>query len=397
MKENLNAQFQNPSGSSRTGGKERILHLPTTVGGNPQGLSFAFTRLGFSSESWTLEQNYFGYSADHVICDRPISLIRREFRRLLALRYVFLFDVVIFNFGRTLFSPLFIVASEDESFPKRGLRKLAILYFRLLQQLELKLLRLNGVVMAVQYQGDDARQFDFALHKFDISIAKACAPTSLQLTRKEDRLKRSQIRLLSKYCSSIFALNPDLLWVLPEQAKFLPYCHIDLSDWVPIARDSEIAPIRIVHAPSSRSIKGTGRILEAVEVLRDEGIKFDFQLIEGFSHDKARVIYEDADIVVDQIYAGWYGGLGLEAMALGKVLVCYIRKEDLLHIPVKMAREIPVVEANEETLVSVLRSLLTMPPEELREIGSRSRAFAERFHDQTRVAEGVLRDLGLIA
>jgi hypothetical protein len=37
----------------------------------------------------------------------------------------------------------------------------------------------------------------------------------------------------------------------------------------------------IMHSPSNREIKGTKYILEAIQKLRDEGLKFQFELIEN--------------------------------------------------------------------------------------------------------------------
>ena len=48
-------------------GPLRVIHLPTTAGGNPQGLSRALDRLGVHSESWIFEQNVYNYPATHSI------------------------------------------------------------------------------------------------------------------------------------------------------------------------------------------------------------------------------------------------------------------------------------------------------------------------------------------
>ena len=41
---------------------------------------------------------------------------------------------------------------------------------------------------------------------------------------------------------------------------------------------------------------------------------------------KALKIYEEADIVIDQVLIGWYGGFGVEVMKMGKPLAVYIRR-----------------------------------------------------------------------
>lgn len=56
-------------------GKVRVIYLPTTVGGNPQGISKQLNRLGVKSETWTLSQNYFGYTVNN-----SADLIAESFR-----------------------------------------------------------------------------------------------------------------------------------------------------------------------------------------------------------------------------------------------------------------------------------------------------------------------------
>ena len=64
------------------------------------------------------------------------------------------------------------------------------------------------------------------------------------------------------------------------------------------------------------------------------------------SNKEARKRYETADILIDQLLAGWYGGLAVELMALGKPVICYIREDDLKYIPKEMRDELPIINAN---------------------------------------------------
>lgn len=95
---------------------------------------------------------------------------------------------------------------------------------------------------------------------------------------------------------------------------------------VPIPIDLDALPLReppqnprplVVHAPTSRAFKGTDAIVAAVRRLKDDGLDFDFELVEGKSHAAALERYRQADLVVDQIRAGGYGTLSLECGAMG--------------------------------------------------------------------------------
>jgi glycosyltransferase involved in cell wall biosynthesis len=189
------------------------------------------------------------------------------------------------------------------------------------------------------------------------------------------------------HASAIFALNPDLLRVLPEGARFLPYAV------PPVGPVGGIGPIPdkerpvLAHAPSHRGVKGTRFLLEAVNRLREEGVRFDFMLIEGVPHEEAMRRYAHADLFVDQLLAGWYGGVAVELMALRKPVVCYLREADLQVIPPAMQAQIPIIQATPSTIYEVLKRWLTTPRSELASRGALGPAFVSRWHDPRAIAE----------
>jgi glycosyltransferase involved in cell wall biosynthesis len=85
--------------------------------------------------------------------------------------------------------------------------------------------------------------------------------------------------------------------------------------------------------------------------------------------------------LVDQLVVGWYGGVAVELMALAKPVIAHIDPADLDALPEAMRSELPVIDANAQTLTDVLHDLLTTRRHELPEIGRRSRSFAEKWHD----------------
>jgi glycosyltransferase involved in cell wall biosynthesis len=139
-----------------------------------------------------------------------------------------------------------------------------------------------------------------------------------------------------------------------------------------------------VHAPSSRSKKGTEHVLAACAQLDVE-----LELIEGLDHREAFERYREADIVVDQLNAGWYGVFAIEAMALGKPVVTFLHEEAVRRTEEAFGVEVPIVSANADTLVDVLRPLVASP-EERRRIGAASRTYVELVHDVERVADRLL-------
>jgi glycosyltransferase involved in cell wall biosynthesis len=140
----------------------------------------------------------------------------------------------------------------------------------------------------------------------------------------------------------------------------------------------------VLHAPSSRRRKGTEHIVEACE-----GLEVELDIVEGLRHDEARRRYERADIVVDQLNAGWYGIFALEAMALGKPVLSYLRAEAVQETERELGVEVPIVTATKETLRERI-SALAASVEERQRIGALSRVYVERVHDADKGAERLL-------
>jgi hypothetical protein len=367
----------------------KVLHCPTTVGGNPQGLARAERRLGCDSVSWTFTQNVYAYPADRVLCRSSRPLLR-GFKRVAAVAGMLgRFDVVHFNFGES-FAPRRIATQKPG---RSGL--LAALYNRLwagpLELADVAWARRFGAVVAVTFQGDDARQGAFCRAHYPVHFVHEVAAD--YYTDELDRHKQDRIRFFDRHADLIYALNPDLLNVLPSRARFLAYASVDPREWTPaIRRDGAATEPLMIHAPSHRAVKGTRYLLAAVERLKAEGVRFQFRLVEGMAHADARKLYESADLVVDQLLAGFYGAFAVELMALGKPVICQLNHAELSRLPPGMAAEIPLVHADPSTIAQTLRELLTIRRHELRDIGARSRHYVEQWHDPLKIAAQVIAD-----
>jgi hypothetical protein len=244
--------------------------------------------------------------------------------------------------------------------------------------------------VAVTYQGDDARQGRIARQ---LPIHFAHEVDKNYYTQESDRNAQRAITSFDRYADLIYALNPDLLSVLPERARFQPYCSVDADEWIPLPKaEPGSRPLRVVHAPSSRAVKGTHHIVNAVGRLRASGCDIDFVLVENMSNAEARRLYETADLAIDQVLAGFYGGLAVELMSLEVPVICYLREDDLLRMPRAMCAELPLINATPATLESVLRDWVVERRSELPDRGRRAREFVRRWHNPREVAQQTLRD-----
>jgi len=140
----------------------------------------------------------------------------------------------------------------------------------------------------------------------------------------------------------------------------------------------------ILHAPSSRRRKGTEHVLAACE-----GLDADLVLVEGLHHDEAFERYREADIVIDQLNAGWYGLFAIECMALAKPVVTFLHEEAVARSEEAFETRIPIVSATKANLRQRLEPLVA-DAEERRRIGEASRAYVEQVHDIERVTDRLL-------
>jgi hypothetical protein len=367
-----------------------------SVGGNPQGLARAERELGLKSWCVAFDRTYFDYQSDEVLMGYKENPLVREIKRWLLLwRAVRDFDVVHFNFGSSIMPQWTPPPPADQPQNLSWLRWVYRFYVRHLELADLPLLKRAGKGIVVTYQGDDARQGDFCRAHFAISPADEVEPG--YYGAESDARKRQRISRFAEYADRIFSLNPDLLHVLPPRAEFLPYSHIDLRSWQ-VAEQRHPNPTTpvVAHAPSHRGVKGTRFILDAVSRVQAEGLSLEFLLVEGLPHGEARHLYRRADLLIDQLLCGWYGGVAVEFMALGKPVICYVREDDLGFIPPPMRQDLPLIKATPASIHRVLREWLTLRRHELPEIGRLGRAYVEKWHDPLKIAARMKEEYGEI-
>ena len=343
----------------------RILHCPTSVGGNAWTLSRAERKLGLDSEVMVYQSSWIGYPADIDLHLEKYSKAGRAWKMLrFFLKALTQYDIFHFNWGSSL-----LPYSH---------------YLGPLELSDLPILKRLGKRIVVTYQGSDVRQKSFCASNFAISPYADPDYYSGYCNNTTDALKKKRADKFSRYADKIFSLNPDLLHVLPPQAEFLPYANVNLEEWQPV-RKGESTKLVILHSPTNRDLKGTKYIIEAVERLRDKYKHVELMLVENIPHSKVQELYRQADLAVDQLLIGWYGGFAMEMMALGKPVVCYIREEDLKFIPPRMKKDLPIINANPDNIFEILKGLVE-DREKLNPIGEQSRAYVERWHDPMKIA-----------
>lgn len=177
----------------------------------------------------------------------------------------------------------------------------------------------------------------------------------------------------------------DLIDCAPG-SSWLPSA-FDIAEITAYRRENKTTTIRIAHAPTARSVKGTQYVIDAVEMLKEfYDIKFD--LIEGLQWKACLSRKGMADIFIDQLVLG-YGNNAIEAWAMGIPVVCGVTTARGRML--ETFGELPFYEATPETLVERLADLIES--KELREeYGERGLKHVQTWHDEKVVAE-ILRNI----
>lgn len=327
---------------------------PLEIAGQANIWARALRGLGVQAVNYVYQPHPFGYPHDrrfrhYGAADRLLSRCGRvfEFRRLRGE-----FDVFHYLFGKSCLR-----------WPCRGYE------FGSLR-------RTHKLLMS--FFGDDIRL---------PSVAQQRCPGWVNAYHTTDAKNIARMRYLSRFFSTVTAGGPKggelARYAEPyfERVVDLPIA-LDLTEY-PYSPVCNAPPV-VVHIPSRRSAKGTEHVEQTVASLRED-LDFEFRLLTGLSHPEVVEVTRQADVVIDQLTVGEHGAYAVEAMALGKPVVCFIHPDFESCYP----EGFPIVNASPESLGHALRELLMDAPHR-RSVGGASRDYAERVHDSAVVARRLL-------
>jgi hypothetical protein len=176
-----------------------------------------------------------------------------------------------------------------------------------------------------------------------------------------------------------------LLVAMGDMSEYVPTARDDLFFW-PVELDQprfaqpsipgpHAGPLRVVHAPNHPQFKGSAYLTEAIERLQAEGVAIELVRVERVPNEEALRIYRTADVVFDQCLIGFHGYFALEALALGKPVMVFIRKPSYLLHP----QECPLINVSRDSIADTLRAF-ARDRQALADIGRRGRAYVDRYY-----------------
>lgn len=232
-------------------------------------------------------------------------------------------------------------------------------------------------LMLMHYWGSDCRT---------PAVAARLFPARARLLRQggtDDRPTRRRLRLAGRLCAA--ALVSDLELAAYVEPHFATVYVLPTPVTVP-RPTAEAEPLDgdgpvVLHAPSKAAIKGTREILAAAEAVASRR-PLRVRTVTGVSREQVLAEIARADIVVDQLNSETTGVFALEAMALGKPVLCEYDPRWLA----PFARGTPTVRVTPASVEEKLEELSLDAGLRAR-LGRAGAAFVRDVHDSDRVAE----------
>jgi len=244
---------------------------------------------------------------------------------------------------------------------------------------EMKAIRNYGRRLYTYTYGADVRtrQATLALGRYNLC---AECPEPGKFCICNDVEGSGNIERIRAHATAMIAMG-DMIHYVPNAVN-LHFWPVDIAkfpnvrpNWVPGR------PMRIGHAPNHPHFKGTHYLIDAVDRLRADCFPIELIQVQNVPNAKVIEMFKSCDLIADQFIAGFHGYAALEAMALGKPVLCYLRNASMAIDP----ENCPIVNVSPETLYQTLKCCLEGRID-LAALGRRSRSYVERYYSLEAVA-----------
>jgi glycosyltransferase involved in cell wall biosynthesis len=249
-----------------------------------------------------------------------------------------------------------------------------------LWRLESFILRLSGAkVVVIGFGGDIYLYSKLA----DPSLRYGLLASYPHLALEEE-LTDARIRYWTKRADAILAgymVDGIGRWDVTTHSVYI----VDTGAWTPkphySMHDGVTGPVKILHAPNHRGFKGTEFIVEAVEILKKEGLQVELVLVEKIPNERVKALMQEVDVLADQCIMTGYAINSMEGMSSGLPVMANLEQEYYTRLFRRYGflDECPILSTSPENIVGNLRALVR-DPELRRTLGQAGRAFCEKYH-----------------
>lgn len=234
----------------------------------------------------------------------------------------------------------------------------------------------RGVRLALLCHGTDVRRPREHMRTHPHSPFQALSPAALAAA---ERSAEVNVGIAASFTGPVFVSTPDLLHDVPS-ARWLPVV-VEPRRWASDHPVTRSVP-RVLHAPSSVGVKGTEHVERAAHALTESGA-IEYVPLRDIPAAQMPDHVGRVDIVIDQLLLGSYGVAACEALAAGRVVIGNVDDDVRAHVRAETGLDLPIVQADVDTLETVLARLAADPAERAR-IASRGPCFVAQVHAGSR-------------
>jgi hypothetical protein len=228
---------------------------------------------------------------------------------------------------------------------------------------EFRFLRRRGRHCVVVFTGNDIRSprlmaehaAETGFDNIGAILLRQGAPYD---TDAYDSARRRRAAVCDRYASAVYTAPVDQLSHLTMETLPFPYLYPDANFAHDHGKFDDVGEIRVVHAPSNPTLKGTPAVRAAMERITERFPNVRYIELTDVGNEEVRRILSQAHIVLNQFHAYMPGVFGIEALAHRCVMVC---SADPVQEPAIADAHGAWVIATAETLSERLTELLEDP------------------------------------
>jgi len=188
---------------------------------------------------------------------------------------------------------------------------------------EMAAIRRHGRRLYAYTYGADVRTREATLALGRYNLCVECPEPGRFCTCDDEKGARN-IAAIRQHATALVSMGDMLTYA--RDARNMHYWPIDTTKFPKTGTDWTTGrTLRIGHAPNHAHFKGTQFLVDAIERLKAQGYAIELVSVSGVANAEVIALFKSCDVVADQFIAGFHGYTALEAMALGKPVLCYLR------------------------------------------------------------------------